>query len=68
MPDTFSRGKGIALHVPVDPAVPGLAMKSFVKTEDVRSVPVERLTRPLGQVTDVTMTQVENRLRILLDL
>ncbi len=63
-----SRAKGIPLHVPVDPPEAGLSLKSFIKTEDVRSVAVERLTRRLGQVTDATMAQAEDRLRILLDL
>jgi mRNA interferase MazF len=63
-----SRGKGIALHVSVDPPEAGLTMRSFIKTEDVRSVAVERLTRRLGQVSRATMDQVEDRLRILLDL
>lgn len=63
-----SRHKGISLHVPVDPPEACLTMKSFIKTEDVRSVAMERLTRRLGQVTDATMVQVEDRLRILLDL
>ena len=63
-----SRGKGIALHVSVDPPEAGLTMRSFIKAEDVRSVAVERLTRRLGQVSRATMDQVEDRLRILLDL
>lgn len=63
-----SRAKGIALHVPVDPPEAGLTMRSVIKTEAVRSVAVERLTRRLGQVSHATMAQVEDRLRILLDL
>jgi mRNA interferase MazF len=63
-----SRDKGIALHVPVAPPEGGLSMRSFIKTEDVRSVARERLTRRLGQVTAATMTQVADRLRILLDI
>ena len=63
-----SRAKGIPLHVAVDPPEAGLRIKSFIKVEDVRSVAVERLTRRLGQVTPGTITQVEDRLRILLDL
>ncbi len=63
-----SRGKGIALHVSVDPPEAGLTMRSFIKVEDVRPVAVERLTRRLGQVSRATMDQVEDRLRILLDL
>jgi mRNA interferase MazF len=63
-----SRGKGIALHVSVDPPEAGLTMRSFIKAEDVRSPAVERLTRRLGQVSRATLEQVEDRLRILLDL
>ena len=43
-------------------------MESFIKTEDVRSLAVERLTRRLGRVTDATLAEVEDRLRILLGL
>jgi mRNA interferase MazF len=63
-----TQAKGIPLHVPVDPPEAGLRMKSFIKTEDVRSVAVERLARRLGKVSDSTMAGVEDRLRILLDL
>jgi mRNA interferase MazF len=63
-----SREKGIPLHVPVDAPEGGLTMRSFVKTEDVRSVAIERLTRRLGKVADATMARVVDRLRILLDL
>ncbi len=38
-----SRDKGIVLHVPVVPPEGGLGMRSYIKTEDVRSVAVERL-------------------------
>ena len=57
-----SRAKGIPLHVAIDSPEAGLRMKSFVKTEDVRSVAIERLTRRLGQVTEATMAEVEDRL------
>lgn len=63
-----SRAKGVPLHVPVDPPEAGLKMRSFIKTEDIRSVSLERLTRRMGQVTTATMAQVEDRLRILLGL
>jgi mRNA interferase MazF len=63
-----SRAKGVPLHVPVNPPEAGLKMRSFIKTEDIRSVSLERLTRRMGQVTTATMAQVEDRLRILLGL
>jgi len=44
-----SRAKGIPLHVPVEPPEAALTMKRFTKTEDVRSVAVERLTRPFAE-------------------
>ena len=58
----------LADHVTIDPPEAGLRRKGFVKTEDIRSFAVERLTRRLGQVTQATMAQVEDRLPILLDL
>lgn len=63
-----SRAKGISFHVAIDPPDAGLRLQSLVKTEDIRSVAVERLARRLGQVTEATMAQVEDCLRILLDL
>jgi mRNA interferase MazF len=63
-----SRDKGIALHVKVAPPEGGLSLQSYIKTEDVRSVARERLTRRLGQVTAATMARVVDRLRILLDI
>jgi mRNA interferase MazF len=63
-----SRSKSVPLHVPVSPPEGGLTLPSFVKCEDVRSVSVDRLVRPLGSVTGSTMAMVEDRLRILLGL
>ena len=63
-----SRDKGIVLHVPVAPPEGGLTLPSYVKTEDVRSVARERLTRRLGQVSAATMVRIVDHLRILLDI
>lgn len=60
--------KGIPLHVPVNPPEGGLAQRSFIKIEDVRSVSTERLRDLQGSVSASTMSLVEQRLRVLLQL
>ncbi|WP_204106576.1 MULTISPECIES: type II toxin-antitoxin system PemK/MazF family toxin [Spirulina sp. CCY15215] len=63
-----SKEKGIPFHVEVLPPEGGLKMKSFIKTEDIRSISVERLDRYLGTVSLETLAEVEDRLRILMGL
>jgi mRNA interferase MazF len=63
-----SRPKGVRSHVPLNPPEGGIRKPSFIKCEDVRSVSVERLSRPLGAVSAQTMQAVAYRLRILMDL
>lgn len=60
--------KGVPLHVAVDPPQGGLHQKSYVKCEDVRSISKKRLVRKWGRVSNETMADVEDRIRILLDL
>ena len=63
-----SRAKGIPLHVEINPPEGGLAVKSFAKCEDVRSISTARLKRKLGKVSAQAIDEVEDRLRILLGL
>lgn len=63
-----TKAKGIPFHLSVTPPEGGLRHKSFIKSEDVRSVAKERLSLRLGRVSDQTMAEVEDRLRILLSL
>jgi mRNA interferase MazF len=63
-----SKAKGIPLHVEVNPPERGLAYKSFVKCDDVRSVSLQRLTHPLGSISQPILSIVEDRLRRLLGL
>ena len=63
-----TRARGVPLHVAVDPPEGGLRERSFVKCEDVRSLAKERLSQRWGFVSRQTMTRVEDRLRILLQL
>lgn len=63
-----TRAKGIPFHVEVCPPEGGLSRRSFIKCEDVRSVAKERLFQRLGIVSSEILAEVEDRLRILLDL
>jgi mRNA interferase MazF len=63
-----TRGRGIPLHVAIDPPEGSVRQRSFIKCEDIRSVAKERLTERWGTVSARTMDEVEDRLRILLDL
>jgi mRNA interferase MazF len=60
--------RGIPLHVRIDPPEGGVKSASFAKIEDVRSVSKERLTKRWGAVSEKTLAEVADRLRILLDL
>ncbi len=63
-----SKPKGVPFHVAVPGAEGGLRQPSFIKCEDIRSVAKERLVQRLGTVSRATMDEVQDRLRILLDL
>lgn len=63
-----TRHKGIPLHVPIDPPEGGLRSRSFVKTEDIRAVSTERLSRRRGRLSQGTIGAIEGRLRVLLEL
>ena len=63
-----SRRKNIPLHVEISPPEGGVDRKSYIKCEDIRSISKERLQRCLGRVTGETLREVEDRLRILLDI
>ena len=63
-----SKDRGIRSHVRIEPPEGGLKAISFARCEDVRSVSVSRLMKRWGQVSRPTMTDVEDRLRILMEL
>ena len=63
-----TRARDIPLHVPVAPPEGGLREPSFIRCEDIRSVSRERLTQRWGAVAQGTLAEVEDRLRVLLDL
>jgi mRNA interferase MazF len=55
-------------HVLVKPPEGGLVAESFIQCENVRSVSRQRVKRLRGRVSESTLQQVEDRLRILLGL
>jgi mRNA interferase MazF len=63
-----SKNKLQPLHVPVMPPEGGLTLPSFIKCEDIRSVSKQRLNQFCGTVSTHTLSEVEARLRILLNL
>ena len=63
-----SKDKGIPSHVEINPPEGGLKVRSFIKCEDVRSISTDRLIKALGSVKTPTLNQVEQRLRLLLNL
>lgn len=63
-----TRHWGLPSHVEVDPAQSGLDEMSYAKTEDVRSISVQRLVAPLGSVGDDVLFAVARSLRFLLDV
>lgn len=59
----------IPLHVPVEPPEGGLTARSYLLCDAMRSISKERLgQRAWGVVSSRTLAQVEDRLRILLEL
>ncbi len=63
-----SKKRGIPWHVEVIPPEGGLRLASYIKCEDIRSISRDRLGRRLGQVGPRTILNVEDRIRILLEL
>ncbi len=60
--------RGVRWHVAVGPPEGGLASPSFIQCENVRSLSKQRFKRWRGRVSEATMRQVEDRLRILMGL
>ena len=63
-----TKRRNIPLHVEVNPPEGGLKQTSFIKCEDVRSVSKQRLSSRWGSVSPRTISEVEGRLRLLLEL
>jgi len=63
-----TRRKKIRSHVEIRPPEAGVREVSFAKTEDIRSIDKQRLMERWGVVSRRTMQQVEDLVKVLLDL
>jgi mRNA interferase MazF len=61
-------GRGIPFHVQVKPPEGGLNKVSYIKCEEPRCISKSRLMDRLGTVKQKTIEDVEDRLKIVLDL
>jgi mRNA interferase MazF len=60
--------RNIPFHVVVQPPEGGLANRSALLCEAVRSISKDRLIARWGSVSPATMAEVEDRLRVLMGL
>ncbi len=61
--------RGIPVHVPIEPPEGGLRERSYILCDAVRSISKDRLgSQPWGKVSTRTMLEVEDKLRILMNL
>jgi mRNA interferase MazF len=60
--------RGIPFHVEVPPPEGGLRSTSYVLCDQIRTVSKERLGARRGEIAEVTMHRIAERLRVLLDL
>jgi mRNA interferase MazF len=63
-----SKDKGIRSHIAVLPPEGGLTLPSFIMCEAMRSISKQRLVKQLGIISPATMHEVEDTLKILLDM
>jgi mRNA interferase MazF len=55
-------------HIAVEPPEGGLTARSFIMCDQLRIFAVERLIRRRGNIDSETLLEVEDRLRVLLNL
>jgi mRNA interferase MazF len=63
-----TRLRGLQLHVPVEPPEGGLRQSSEALPEMERSMSIDRLLERWGRISNETMIQLEERLRLVLEL
>lgn len=65
MPIT-SKKRELYWHIPICSAESGLEKESYIICDQVRNLSVQRFSpKPLGFVTDYTLEQIEERLKVL---
>lgn len=60
--------RSIPSHVMVPAGEAGLTFESYIKCEDLRSIPKDRLVRHMGDVTYPRIESVQRYVRVLLGL
>ena len=63
-----SKNKSIPLHVEISGKETGLDLKSYIKSEDIRSISRDRLEKRIGRVSEEVMCQVLELIKILLNI
>jgi mRNA interferase MazF len=63
-----SKSKRVRSHVAIEPGASGLRTRSFVISEQPRTISKSRLGRRLGVVGEPALSQVKSWIRVLLDL
>ncbi|MDP9470329.1 MAG: type II toxin-antitoxin system PemK/MazF family toxin [Chloroflexota bacterium] len=63
-----TRDRGVPFHVQVRPPEGNLTVPSVIQCDQLRVFAVEQLLRRRGSLAPDTMAEIEDRLRILLDL
>jgi len=63
-----TRDRGIPLHVPIQPPDGGLRTRSVALVEQVHAADRQRLVERRGRVSPAVMRDIDDRLRIVLDL
>ena len=63
----YSRGEGLTTEVPVGPEH-GLKHTSFVRCDEVTSIPRERMQRFVGALSEEKMRNVNRALAVALDI
>ena len=67
VPITTAR-RNVPMHVELQPRTDGVRRESYAMCEAIRSVALERLVERWGRVGPSAMREIEDRVRILLDL
>ena len=68
LPITSTVRRDIPFRVLLKPPEGGVKVRSMIQCDQIRCVSKDRLGEPWGAVSSRTMTAVEDRLRILLEL
>jgi len=63
-----TRDRGVPLHVPIEPPDGGVRTHSVALVEQIHAADRLRLTERWGRLSPATMREIEDRLRIVLDL